>query len=307
VVLKAGCRKTWDNVPWRESIGRIWTSEGSTDPRSRTQTWWSLRRTYDEMIRLEREGEVEDVPGRFIGSLEEELRRDVLDFGEEVEGELVKERRRRCLPFSALLDPTWRSALSLPLLPSSSHLQQVVNTRAALLSNYEVLQLLTELEADHIARTRIAQRLKKEEEDAAAATGHPVSENLRTIEVEVRLVSRYHSQGLFFSNIPYIQAIQYLNADYQPTRVQTAQGIQRLTKDLAPYGLTKAEKLQIVNLTPVEPVELYVVRASSWSHQLARSFFLSRSLRSWKTDWGTAWTKCWASCVPRLPHHRPPQ
>lgn len=115
---------------------------------------------------------------------------------------------------------------------------EVVNPRAALLSNYEVLQLLRELEADHIARTRIAQRLKKEEEDAAAATAHPVSENLRTIEVE---------------------AIQYLTADYQPTRVQTAQGIQRLTKDLASYGLTKAEKLQIVNLTPVEPVELYVI------------------------------------------------
>jgi hypothetical protein len=139
-----------------------------------------------------------------------------------------------------------------------------VNPRAALLSNYEVLQLLRELEADHIARTRIAQRLKKEEEDAAAATGHPVSENLRTIEVEVCLVSCYQCKA--FSNVPYIQAIQYLTADYQPTRVQTAQGIQRLTKDLAPYGLTKAEKLQIVNLTPVEPVELYVVRASSCSH-----------------------------------------
>jgi hypothetical protein len=66
------------------------------------------------------------------------------------------------------------------------------------LSNYEVLELLRELEADHIARTRTAQRLKKEEEDAAAATGQPsfpspdppltVSENLRTIEVEVRSI-----------------------------------------------------------------------------------------------------------------------
>ncbi|KAI9509994.1 HRDC-like protein [Russula earlei] len=124
---------------------------------------------------------------------------------------------------------------------------QVLNPRAALLSNYEVLQLLRELEADHIARTRTAQRLKKEE-DAATAIGNPppptheatltVSENLRTIEVE---------------------AIQYLTADYQPTHVQTAQGIQRLTKDLAPFGLTKAEKLQVVNLSPVEPVELYVI------------------------------------------------
>jgi hypothetical protein len=60
----------------------------------------------------------------------------------------------------------------------------------------------------------------------------------------------------------YIKAIQYLSADYQPTRVQTAQGIQRLTKSLASFDLTKAEKLQIVNLTPVEPVELYVVRSS---------------------------------------------
>jgi hypothetical protein len=103
----------------------------------------------------------------------------------------LKSEGGRCLPFSALLHPTWRSALSLPLFPSSSHLQQVVNPRAALLSNYEVLQLLRELETDHIARTRIAQRLKKEEEDAAAPTGHPVSENLRTIEVEVRPVSCY--------------------------------------------------------------------------------------------------------------------
>ncbi|KAH9970692.1 HRDC-like protein [Lactifluus volemus] len=125
---------------------------------------------------------------------------------------------------------------------------QILNPRAALLSNYEVLELLRELEADHIARTRTAQRLKKEEEDAAAASGQPappspdplltVSENLRTIEVE---------------------AIQYLTADYHPTRGQTAQAIQRLTKNLSPFGLTKAEKLQVVNLTPVEPVELYVI------------------------------------------------
>ncbi|KAI0299513.1 hypothetical protein BC826DRAFT_1102642 [Russula brevipes] len=126
------------------------------------------------------------------------------------------------------------------------HLMEVLNPRAALLSNYEVLQLLKELEADHIARTRTAQRLKKEEDDAAAATGHPpplnpdppvtVSENLRTIEVERTI---------------------------NPLACRPPQGIQRLTKSLAPFGLTKAEKLQVVNLTPVEPVELYVVRTSS--------------------------------------------
>ena len=86
------------------------------------------------------------------------------------------------------------------------------------------------------------------------------------VRLRSRCVSYLVISAKAFSNVLYIQAIQYLTADYQPTRVQTAQGIQRLTKDLAPYGLTKAEKLQIVNLTPVEPVELYVVRASSLSN-----------------------------------------
>jgi len=65
---------------------------------------------------------------------------------------------------------------------------RLLNPSAALLSNYEVLDLLKQLEADHIARTRTAQRLKKEEDDPAAAIGNSpltVSENLRTIEVEV--------------------------------------------------------------------------------------------------------------------------
>jgi hypothetical protein len=69
----------------------------------------------------------------------------------------------------------------------------VVNPRAALLSNFEVLTLLRDLENDHLARTKTALRVKKEEE----AAGHPprpsggelfgeASENLRTVEVEVR-------------------------------------------------------------------------------------------------------------------------
>jgi RNA polymerase Rpb4 len=56
------------------------------------------------------------------------------------------------------------------------------------------------------------------------------------------------------------QAIQYLSAEFQPTAAQTPDAITQLIKDLAPYDLTKAEKLQVVNLAPTEPVELYVVR-----------------------------------------------
>jgi hypothetical protein len=67
---------------------------------------------------------------------------------------------------------------------------QVVNARAALLSNFEVLTLLKELEADHLAKAKTAQRIKKEEEASGVVSNHhPVTdqicEHLRTIEVEV--------------------------------------------------------------------------------------------------------------------------
>ncbi|KAH7912543.1 RNA polymerase Rpb4-domain-containing protein [Hygrophoropsis aurantiaca] len=119
---------------------------------------------------------------------------------------------------------------------------EVKNPRSALLSNFEVLSLLRELDADHIARTKAAVRVKKEEDASAKHLHDPrtdeISENLRTIELE---------------------AIQYLSADYQPTRQQSPAKISQLVRDLAPFNLTKAEKLQIVNLAPTELVELYVI------------------------------------------------
>ncbi|KAI9066039.1 hypothetical protein FKP32DRAFT_1623195 [Trametes sanguinea] len=120
---------------------------------------------------------------------------------------------------------------------------EVLNQRSALLSNYEVLSLLKELESDHLAKTKTALRIKKEEEAAGLPPKHQappddVCENLRTVEVE---------------------AIQYLSADYQPTGSQSEEGIAQLTRTLGQWDLTKAEKLQIVNLAPTEPVELYVI------------------------------------------------
>lgn len=94
-------------------------------------------------------------------------------------------------------------------------------------------------------------------------TTDDVSENLRTVEIEVR-ISLVHLDVCIYiwllSEAECLQAIQYLSADYQPTISQTSEGITKLVKDLAPYELTKAEKLQVVNLAPTEPVELYVVR-----------------------------------------------
>jgi hypothetical protein len=83
-----------------------------------------------------------------------------------------------------------RSDICVPLYLSDVS-QQVVNSCSALLSNYEVLNLLRELENDHLAKARTALRIKKEEEANGSPLKHndvqeEVCENLRTIEVEVR-------------------------------------------------------------------------------------------------------------------------
>lgn len=141
-----------------------------------------------------------------------------------------------------------------------------MNPRAALLSNYEVLTLLRDLEADHLARTKTAHRIKKEEEASGLSSAVPagggkdptvveVSENLRTVSFEVIRFGWCATR----LNEHVVQAIQYLASEYQPTSSQTPEAITQLVKSLEPYGLTKAEKLQIVNLAPQNHIELYVV------------------------------------------------
>jgi len=67
---------------------------------------------------------------------------------------------------------------------------QVVNPRAALLSNYEVFKLLKELEAENLSRAKASLRIKKDEDSTSTQNPAQIpsleaSENLRTIEVEV--------------------------------------------------------------------------------------------------------------------------
>ncbi|KDQ25490.1 hypothetical protein PLEOSDRAFT_1094008 [Pleurotus ostreatus PC15] len=122
---------------------------------------------------------------------------------------------------------------------------EVVKKRAALLSNYEVLTLLRELEIDHLTRAKTALKVKKEEGGSNLNAGAgkdvrdvDVSENLRTMEVE---------------------AIQYFASDIQPAPYQTPEGIRQLLRSLAPYNLTKAEKLQIVNIAPQSMPVLWAI------------------------------------------------
>ncbi|KAJ7741952.1 HRDC-like protein [Mycena maculata] len=126
---------------------------------------------------------------------------------------------------------------------------KVVNPRAALLSNYEVLTLLRDLEADHLARTKTAHRIKKEEEASGLTPTVPVSGGKDPTVVEVSENLRTVS----------FEAIQYLSSEFQPTSSQTPEAITTLVKSLEPYDLTKAEKLQIVNLAPQNHIELYVI------------------------------------------------
>ncbi|KAJ3524338.1 hypothetical protein NM688_g8579 [Phlebia brevispora] len=110
------------------------------------------------------------------------------------------------------------------------------------LGSVPTLKILTLLHRDGTIHARTAIRIKQEKEAAGTSSSRShvpqeeVLENLRTIE-----------------------AIQYLSAEYQPTQSQSEKGITQLTRKLSAYNLTKAEKLQIVNLAPTEPVELYVI------------------------------------------------
>lgn len=56
------------------------------------------------------------------------------------------------------------------------------------------------------------------------------------------------------------QVIKYLCAEYNVTSRQTEEGVATLADSLQDHGLTKGEVLQIVNLAPIEMVELYCVR-----------------------------------------------
>lgn len=90
------------------------------------------------------------------------------------------------LPWTCCPLFTSQSPLTLTL---ANPIMEVIHSRSALLSNFEVLTLLRELDADHIARTKSAVRIKKEEDASGKPTleshTEEVSENLRTVELEV--------------------------------------------------------------------------------------------------------------------------
>jgi len=67
--------------------------------------------------------------------------------------------------------------------------------------------------------------------------------------------------------------IHYLCSEHNSTARQTDEGVARLANELQDHDLTKGEVLQICNLAPVLPVELYCVSPLLCWWDLRRSIF----------------------------------
>ncbi|PIK44484.1 DNA-directed RNA polymerase III subunit RPC9 [Apostichopus japonicus] len=93
-----------------------------------------------------------------------------------------------------------------------------INENAAMLSNYEVLTLLKELQSQN---------------GASKGKSGKIQQNLATISYET---------------------VTYL--EKTPCKYQSPEIIQKLLQELAPFSLTKAEKLQLLNHCPTTAVEI---------------------------------------------------
>ncbi|KAI9256937.1 HRDC-like protein [Sporodiniella umbellata] len=100
---------------------------------------------------------------------------------------------------------------------------QIKNVRSALITNYEVLQLLEE-----------KQTLQKEIQKEDSTVEYP--ENLRTVQFELT---------------------EFLKQT--PVSTQQPEQIKACMEALSAYDLTKAEKLQLINLRPKSAVEIYLI------------------------------------------------
>ncbi|KAG1446364.1 hypothetical protein G6F56_009593 [Rhizopus delemar] len=98
----------------------------------------------------------------------------------------------------------------------------IKNARSALITNYEVLQLLEE-----------SQAMQKQIQKDDPSVEYP--ESLRTVQFELT---------------------EYLKQT--PVSTQAPEQIAEFMKAMSAYDLTKAEKLQLLNLRPKSAVEIYL-------------------------------------------------
>jgi len=120
---------------------------------------------------------------------------------------------------------------------------KVQDSTAAWLSNYEVL--------DHLTKQ------KERREKLNSELKHPprTAGNIMTIEYEVSEFQILIIFGQFY------KTLSYLNGT--PSKHLSGEKLRELMEYLLQFSLTKAEKLQIINLLPRSPVELYLVCVSA--------------------------------------------
>ncbi|CAG8812417.1 5001_t:CDS:2, partial [Racocetra persica] len=101
----------------------------------------------------------------------------------------------------------------------------IIDKRNAMLSNYEVLALLREMD-------------EKQREQAKIDPNVKFAESLKTIQFEV---------------------IQNLSSQQSPSSTQTPEQIEATLTNLKRYNLTKSEKLQLINLRPQSIADLELI------------------------------------------------
>ncbi|XP_055148981.1 DNA-directed RNA polymerase III subunit RPC9 isoform X4 [Symphalangus syndactylus] len=130
---------------------------------------------------------------------------------------------------------------------------EVKDANSALLSNYEVFQLLTDL--------------KEQRKESGKNKHSSGQQNLNTITYErqdfavlPRLVSNSWDQVIFLPWPPIVlefQTLKYISKT--PCRHQSPEIVREFLTALKSHKLTKAEKLQLLNHRPVTAVEIQLM------------------------------------------------
>lgn len=181
---------------------------------------------------------------------------------------------------------------TLQPLPISDELNiyqsQVVKSRAALLSDFEVLQQFQSQHEDNkkiteaIAEQKAAIKAKQDGDwrlmrqyDSITLEKKQEQKNLaiRGVTDDLLFVTEQASSFMFISVrllacmlIQGKQVNAYLSGPLSYAKQQNPHGIQKLLQGLPQFKLTKAEELQIINLAPKKIIELYLVSGGSAVH-----------------------------------------
>lgn len=157
---------------------------------------------------------------------------------------------------------------------------QVLEPQAGLLSNREVLELIqSDMEEAKVASEEYRKKRQNQKNDLRAMGKFPVGykdadlaklitpPNVTAAQRNVRAVHPSRRRASSSADRNCTQVYAHLMEDQLPTHQQTLDSVINLTKALGKHqgGLTRGEKLQMVNSCPQSMPELYVVRLSCLS------------------------------------------